>query len=444
MQNPVMTAVAAMDCGDIVGMPVFSIRNGAVTDAQVVYVRPTIPAGYHWASIDNLDARVSMRHVGAFIRSAYAMIDQNRPDGLSVAQRRKMAICVGVARAVMTQYYEVTAADMIAGEVAPSIYEWTHPPQPELPADAPAGTVRPPRPPVGIYVRAAARVAYSTAAQAMTDLLDEEKRVVTQLISASIGIPALQGFSLMNTQHHYISTTENQGKRAYMAVEKQFLSSEAVRAWYDPDKEIINDALWHKAGHPISVTLKCDWAQDDRIARMLRVSGAGSAAARLPAKENTVKVCDTFITLINTVGPLLGAFGGVVRYGAFLELVDYVKAFPRADGAAPPALTPLIAAKTGLESRERALQTLEAALELNAGNVAYLYGFYSALSDQNALMGGVATADTLKNAYSLRKLKNQAMAMYVQGQESFKDYTVARNKAREEGQFNAIALTFRI
>ncbi|KAF9610956.1 hypothetical protein IFM89_025989 [Coptis chinensis] len=74
-------------------------------------------------------------------------------------------------------------------------------------------------------------------------------------------------------------------------------------------------------------------------------------------------------------------------------------------------------------TRTQALERLNCLMKNNQDIVAMSYGFYVALSDKNAMMGAEVVADTLKVAYSLKKLKAQCMAAYIQGQECHRDHT---------------------
>lgn len=419
--------------GDVPNIPVFDIRNGPVADARNIYVRPTIAAAYRWVGVRNLPVNDAAENVGAFIRSAWAQISLNAPAGMDAATQRKVAIVLGVGRSIMTTFYQINVNDLTPGELAEYIYEWDSPP---APAGAPPG--QPAAPPVLQTVAGAApnRVA---AAQAFGALTAEEEAVAATLSTCMVGALPLQGYSLIMTSHHYLSDKLSQSRRAFDVVERQFWKAQAVSAWFGDHTDDIRDAAWHKAGHPVTITLKTALAKSDRVAQILVEAGVGSAAARLPAMEPELRAANSYKTLCATVRPLFEAYGGRLDYGALADAVELTELFPH--GAQPLGVPQGFVLPPAVNDRASALAHLNRVLTSNSDVVAYCYGFYTALSDNNLMMGGTSQEDTLKSSYSLKKLKNQSYASFVAGSESFRDYQAAKSAARQAGRYNPPTLT---
>ncbi|CAM6083435.1 unnamed protein product [Calypogeia fissa] len=242
---------------DVRKFPIFSIRSDPVSDARRLFIRPTIPEGYWWVPVENMPARVAAKHPAVYIRSAFAQLKIGFSG--SESERRLKAIILGIARSVMTSFYELeTARDFNPGELAKPIYKF-------IPARTVSSAGRAPTAEM-IVVDSGAVPTKSADAQAMTDLTDAERALVVTLMTLSVAIPAMQGYSLIVTQHHFLSETNNQGKRAFEMVEREFFGAGAMRDWFFSIKDIFRDTAWHKSGHPIREDLKLEMARSQELA----------------------------------------------------------------------------------------------------------------------------------------------------------------------------------
>lgn len=404
-------------------IPVFDIRNGEVADARSVLVRPTIPAGYHWAPLGGVTPANAMRAVEGFIRCALAQAEAIPVATMGAEKRRKLAIVIGTARAVITAYYRIGTTNIIGGELGPTLLN--------VVTDANGD--------ISYVVTVAQNDARRATLTANLELTEAERSVIAVLAMSSIGIPALQGWSLVMTGHHYISEAGNQSRRNVAVVEKQFWVSPSIQAWFQADMQDIQDWIWHKAGHPISMSLKIQLAGDERVARMLREAGAGSAAARLPALESPLRAAGSYSTLMETVGTLLKQVEGEVDMGFLPDIIYHIKRWPRDT----PRLEDEdfnVVIPAACTSRDLAVAWLDDVLTRNRGAVAWCYGFYVALGESNAVNSG--GRDTLKGSHSLEKLRGASFASYTEGYMAYADYSAMKTRMRTQGEFKAPRFSF--
>jgi hypothetical protein len=396
-------------------LPSFDIRNGDASTATSILVRPTIPVSYHWVPLGGIDPIDATQAIDGYIKSALVQLENNPPPSMTAAQRRKAAIAVGTARATITAFYRLLPGDIIGGELNSTYMNATKQANGTIAYNVVAPNNMPNR-------------ALLTAPLNTTDV---EKAAIAVLMSSTIGILPVQGFSLMMTGHHYLSEANNQSRKAFAVIERQFWKSAVVADWFNSDLQMLQDCCWHKAGHPVSITLKENLAIDDKVATMLREAGAGSAASRLPALESALRAAGSYQTLMSTVDPLFRMFGGKMEIGTLPLIVDFIKAWPKTKHIID---TPTVFPET-VTTRAQAISWLNDILSRNSAKVAYCYGFYCALSEQNMMLSGTGQTDTLKTSFSLQKLKGQSMAAYVEGALSYNDFSAARAQRRQAGSY---------
>lgn len=413
--EPGIVFITPSDFGPLKYLNPFRIRNGDPLEARSLLIKPTIPRAYHWIPIADLPPEEAVHHTDAFIKSAMHSLTTHPPAGVSDAQRRKLAIALGVSRAVSTQMYQLTEPDFIPGEMAEPVLRY----HPE--AEQSIGMIP------GVQNTAAL-----TTDLALTE---PEKAAVAAIASCSIGIVPLQGYSLHMTGHHYLSDAATQSRRAYRVVEQQFWSSQDVREWFTSDAELLQDVLWHKSCHPVNITLKQDMAMDETVASMLKKAGAGSAAARLPAMESEMRAANSYRTLLQSVRKPLETLEGEIEFVVLEDAMDAVRLFPGPTKPQPTNYELPQSVPAWVNSRERALQHLTAVLERNTDVAAYAYGFYCAMLDATMAFGAEQRMDTLRNSFSLAKLRGQCAASYNAGSQSYGDYAAKKQASRNDGVY---------
>lgn len=408
-------------------LPHFSFKNGTTEQAASLLVKATIPKAYHWRPIEDLPTERAKEYLGAYITSAYVGLAVERPMSIPEGKLMKAAMILGVARAVMTSFYSITPQELIPGETEEPIFKAVH-----------RGA--------GFYEfvpKTGLSAKHMTALGTMPDMDQATSDAMPSVHMSAIGLPALQGWSLMMTGHHYLSEAGSQSRRAYMVVEKQFWRANNVAPFWNDDLDLCTDILWHKSGHPVSISLKHRYAADDEIKAMITKAGAGSAASRLPAKETELRAANSYLVLMQTVRSMYESYGGRLDYSVLDYVNEYAKSYP-VDPSQPQKEIMRASGIPGwVIDRTSALRFLGEVMASNADVVAHAFGFYMAMTEQSALMGTAASNDTIKSSFSLTKLKNQSTAAYTAGYQAYSDYLAFTAKQRQNGVYNAVKLGIR-
>lgn len=410
------------DVGPVKEITTFNIRNGNVNAARSLLVRPTVSQCYHWCPIAGLPHDRAMENMAAYIKVAYVQLQ----GGLTKekALLKKIAICIGVARAVVTQLYAITDSDLIAGERA----------APLLVATQGEGTS------TTLKFSAVADVKPNVLALLNEELsFDEaEQAAIAALHMSAIGLPAVQGYSLVMCQHHYLSDPKSQSRKAYDVIERAFWRDDVVRPWFEADTADIQDALWHKACHPIIMNIKIKFSQSDSVVSMIKIAGAGPAASRLPALESELRSANSFKTLMMTVRTMYAVMASEVDMIPLQEAIFSVEHYPLdAVDVAPHTYATV---PSNVIDRKTALRHLGRVCEANKDVFAHAYGFYKAMMERTELVAGTGSTDTLISSYSLSKLPQESPAAYIHGRTLHEDYVAKKKYHRGRGEYMAFHL----
>ncbi|XP_039031049.1 uncharacterized protein LOC120165647 [Hibiscus syriacus] len=375
------------DVGPIKMVSAFIIKNGNLSDSKSLLVKASIPEIWHWRPIANLPPEHALEYVPMFIRIARAGLMQSKPVAWTNDQLRKMAIIVGVARAVSTKMYDLTEPDFIPEEMKNSYVSATF--------DGERLT--------GFTIAEDVPATYRQYLTAVLDLTDTERAVVATLHMCSIGIIPVQGYSLIMTGHHYLNDPNSQSRKAYAVMERAYWSATGVTEWFQNDITMIQDALWHKSCHPVNLTIKYTTAYNENTAQMLVNANAGPAASRLPALEPEMRAANSYKTLLQTVRPMYEMCGATTDFVTLEEAITMVKLYPfgaSTDNLVQPrARHPTI--PPWVNNRYLAIQHLKNILEANVDIVANAYGFYCQMVEQATSLVSGGASDTLKTSFSL-------------------------------------------
>lgn len=406
-----------------VSAPIFDIRNGVPEMAQSLLLRATIPSAYHWRFIRNMRPEVALNYVDVYILMYKVQLNANRPPGITDANIDKAAICLGMSRAVATSYYRIAEGDVMPGERGDVWLEYSPPD-----VDHPNGRFT-----TTIHAPQALRTAMTTAVTYSA----EDRDAMSVLLRATLGTLPLQGYSLLLTNHHYLSDPATQSFKAFAAVERQFFKDRLLSAWIDTDKELFQDILWHKSCHPVNMTIKYRAATSELVKEQLTVAGAGAASARLPALETEARSGASYLALFDVVKPMFNMYrGGVDTTVLELALETLKRYVPGVEN--PEPLVPrseLIPAS--VVNRRTAVAWITQIVKRNAATAAHCFGFYCAMSERTLMANTGGGADTLKSSFALKKLTQTNLPSYTIGYEQFGDYAAARAKARSKGDFVA-------
>lgn len=241
------------------------LRNGSLTNIQQAAPRASMSVLYHWAVITDLRATDYVPTVEYVIRATYAQLQHVTGTGLTdavSAELKRKAIVLGAVRAGAAAAYKLTSSDLVRDELVPAgmMYDRGH---------------------VEQSANGSTSAARMTAAKSMPDITSVEEAVIALCVYMGMAVPPLQGVSLVMTGHHYVPSTYN----LFKGIKKQTLgaASRDAQAWIDAMGETFDDMAFHKACHPVSMTLKRELAKSVDVRERLRASGHGSASIRLPA-----------------------------------------------------------------------------------------------------------------------------------------------------------------
>jgi len=432
-------ALVRSTIGAVKTLITFDIRNGTIEQAKSLITKPAIADMYKWVPIADLPPELAISHIDLFIRSALVKLNAGLGANVTDADKRKQAIILGTARAVITELYRLTPTDLIPGETVTAMYVYTPPV-----GDAAAGT---------IAVAPEQTDAVVAVLNADMNFTEAEHGVMSELLMCSVGLPAIQGASLMACGHHYLSEAGEKSRPLYEVIEKQFWKKGGLKTFLEGIEDTARDLLWHKAGHPVNLSLKLKCAVDPAIAEKIRLTGSGSSASRLPAKESNLKAAETALTLCTNVRPFYECYKGSMDCSILHDAVNLASVFLPAslitadNNGGLPGMDPKdwknAHTPAWVVDRATALRYVDDIMKNNLDQIAMAFGFFEALAE-SAAMGSTGTAEqTLLNAYSLQKLRNQMAASYYLGREAYGDYKAYKANERTGGKYQPVKAMLR-
>lgn len=409
-------------------LPHFNIRNGNAEQAMSLLIKPTIAASYHWISITGMPPARAMEYADALVLEHIAHLTAHNPGAWTAERIRKAAIILGVTRAIATKYYELAETDIIPGERADSALQFRA---------AVAATEGAPAVPEALILKPGIPAATAQIVNTPIQYTELESAAIAAMIPAAIGIIPVQGYSLCNTQHHYISDQKSVSFKAFLAIEKQCWRSESVNAFFTTDEEMVRDLMWHKACHPVNLTIKTNTAQNEATKMSLVKAGAGAAASRLPATEPGVRAGEAYSTLFDTLQPFFAMFSGGIDDSHLKLALRTVKRLLPGEYEEPNAPGRNQEIPQWVVDRRTAGQWVAEIVNNSQAIAAHCFGFYTAMSEAGMSLGTGQSVDSLRDAFSLKKLAKSHIPSYTLGYHQYSDYVVAKNKLRSKAQFEA-------
>lgn len=281
------------------------LRNGAVENVLDAAPSASIPERFYWVAIRGMPSAKATQFVKEFIVAQYGQITFGTAYATNAgvaALCRREAILLGTARAVMTEAYRLTMADMTTAECKWSTLEYrlmetdteldarkaeltenADLAEDERAADLTARRAALTKLPERIAHRPGNATADARAGReaGFGNMSDADWDIANVAGWLAIAIPLVQGVSLVNSGHHYIDTT----KKMFDGVYKQakFLHTPIWSTLEEQMAADLKDRLFHKAAHPIRPDRKRDWSKSHTKKAMLVEARHGAAAIRLPA-----------------------------------------------------------------------------------------------------------------------------------------------------------------
>jgi hypothetical protein len=294
----------------------------------------------------------------------------------------------------------------------------------------------------------AADPAYLTMADAAPDLTAAESDFVSMILLMSIAAAPFSGMVLEESTHHYQPGSDIIKRHA--AVEKQVLreATPAAKLIWDAHTLVIQFAMWHSAIHPLSITWMKGLAADVDVPHLLVEAGLGSAAVPLPSREGTIHRAESYLAVMNTVGPLMRSAGHALDHRSLQDAIFFVKAFPKV--GAPPAVGSVgfptrNGAAPGVSAlvvdRDTAIRyVLLPTLEVSAPVAAYCFGWLGEALQEAGIREGQEEGSLLRS-YALKNCAKNHVASRLQGT---KDAQLADRAKRTAASNNAVLPTVRV
>ncbi|CAH8259849.1 unnamed protein product [Arabidopsis lyrata] len=380
------------------------IKNEDLTEEKSLMVKPTMGRTWHWSPIEGLHSQDSIRHTHAYILQEIARMTIYPEAVVSHTLRHKKGIVIGVARAVSTELYHIVDNDLIMEEMDTA----------KLATEYDRKT---------IVIKNDVDSKWKEELSKPLKLSETENKVIQRLLLIAHGVIPLQGYSLVTTSHHY----NDQSKRAFSMVERQFFSRFDQFSWWKEDEEALRDAMWHKAGHPVKISFKKEIACSNTIKQSLINAGIQSAAFRLPATEDAVMKAGAYRKLLKTLSPI---FDDEVKWEALDEMLSYLDNF---SAARPTEVVTVHNAPTHLlsmDTREKVVVWIAQWCSQNAEKVAICLGFHTAMSEKSGKF--------VWPSHSLSVLKRTNVDSCILGTKLFSDYTVFKAKLRQIMDFASV------
>lgn len=410
--------IPSEDLGDIPYVKPYNLLNGDVSEIEPYLLRGSVAAMYKWVPLNSIDPTDAIKCLDGFIRSHLHNVMTRKPPSVTEAQARIVAIILGATRAVMTANYNLSNHEINADEMVTPVLSATV---------GPDGTV-------AYKPLVAKNATYRDRLVTPMQYSAVEKTIIKVAMRCAQAIPPLQGLNLITDGHHYLSDKGKPSFKSFFAVEKQIWAPVEFKEVFNAEPDLIRDAMWHKAGHPIVVKLKEAAATDPVVKERLDAAKLGSATARLPALETEARAASTFLKVADSVDAIWSDYDGGMDASPLRVALSMLESFPRGAPPVPESQARELMAGVRLRTRNEALVALRALVEKSSDKVAMAYGFYCSMMENTAAETGELSSDTLKSAFSLVKLKRNNTAAYVAGVELYKDYRAAKARARTAGQ----------
>jgi len=280
------------------------LRNGSLGAVTAVVPSSAIPAHYYWLGIGGLPADKVVAFLEILARGYYTMIRVGAPS-LSDATARDQAIVLASVRTGIRTMWAIQATDLSAGEIVPSVLTYRARDATVTPAVAEG---------VSTNFTGGTATAYAAPWGTWTQFTPAEKEVAVHHIALAVAILPTQGWSLVKTDHHYLSDAPASMRAGWTAVKKQFDSKvpASVKAWVEARAAWWGDIAFHKSGHPVEMAVKIGLAGSPATGPKLTRAGYGSAAVRLPATDPAFEYVKLVLAILTKTSGVLTSLGATV------------------------------------------------------------------------------------------------------------------------------------
>jgi len=402
------------------------LRNGTPETIQEAVSKTTIPHRYKWVIPDGLPNDKVLQYLPAVIAAQYGQLIMGVDvvNNRALADRYRMeAILLGSQRGAIQATYKLTAGDFMAAECEMSAFSYRTAesdqafnarlsqvvanvdlPEEERAADLATRRAAVVRRGEGIYGATGGDTVGARAAREASfgDMTESEQKI--SIIAAWIGIPVpvLQGASLIHSGHHFIKGTKNM----FRGVLKQasFMITPEWESMAGVFGESLEDLLFHKSCHPLSIEVKKLWSKSHTMKANLKACGHKAAVIRLPALPAETQALKAGLAVIIKAAGVIKQLGGTVDTSGGERLKAQL------EGTIEGGET-----LTDAELKAKVEEAVRWA-EFNAGEIAYCSGVVDGLRTAGqALRDTELPKETTTAALSVKKTIAAHTAQYVLG-----------------------------
>jgi hypothetical protein len=383
------------------------LMNGDATGLTPIYLSPGISNVWKWV-VPNSSAKTSSDDVlNAILEVATIMCC--RADDAHDATTMLSCLIVATARVTATRAWNLSRDDLEPAQTVTledGILDSHHVDLvPNYSTDGPGETL------------AGGRNALYTRLLEIAN--DEVQEFITKLVQMAIGLPAAVGCSLVASNgHHFVATTA----AIFRAMARQVFQTSNLAA-PGLDTAATEDALYHKAMHPIKSGVLVWIARNKACKQRITAAGLGSAAVRMPALFPTEKSA--------------GAILAVVRKAIAASSEHNVSGDVSIIEAAASAVdinTNVAVSAAALSSSQDALSHLE---QTHGEHISWCAGYLTAMMENAATQGGTST---VLRAYSVKRIVSDHEASYASGSQWYSIATRWRRQVIAEGDLPGVGL----
>lgn len=379
--------------------------NGNVANFRYIFAAAGLAAAYHWVAGAGLpDAAANAAALKGLIITEACFISASLiAAGNDVIQSRKIALLVAAARRAMRRAWGFIAGDIEATQQVEVVVAGVGVVAPSLNA---AGVL------TNDIVGMCTDVQFNTE-RALLEVMwvDAVDDYIARAMRIGVGMPVAAGVCLIASGgHHFVDPHKATARGAI----KQVLGGRVTSDW-DLPVEVYEDALGHKAAHPVRGGVAMFLARSPATKARLVAVGLSAIGIRLPARFSPQRSADAIANVVHRAREAMAPANVAVDVAPVTALTTAVDA-----AVANPDFV------RGIQDADALLTTFKGR---HGGDVAWCAGYLQALYAATDIPRNLQTAVT---AYSIQGIIRDNAAMAAMGVAHHANFTRwERARARE-------------
>jgi hypothetical protein len=174
------------------------------------------------------------------------------------------------------------------------------------------------------------------AAMALADAWYAARREDTlpNLAKLAVGTPVTNGVTMVFTTNHHFQDPHKNVQRAML---NQIYGTQAVDV-AGLTKDAFEDAVFHKAFHPIASSRLVWMARSEMVKPRLHRMGLSAAVVRVPAQFQPERALSAYEALINQIREMEGEYNIAIDYDAVMADIEISRQMPSVTASAVVAM----------------------------------------------------------------------------------------------------------